>query len=111
MRLALIGYGAMGQLVATTATRAGDEIGCKVTSDDGHLTPEQLAGKIVGCEVAIDFSVAESVARNVEACALAGLPVVEGTTGWKNDEPAVRRLVVKNNGALVYGANFSIGVN
>jgi len=111
MKLALIGYGAMGQLVATTATRTGDEIGCKVKSDEGHLTADQLAGKIIGCEVAIDFSVGEAVERNVEACSLAGLPIVEGTTGWKNDEQAIRRVISENNAALVYGANFSIGVN
>jgi 4-hydroxy-tetrahydrodipicolinate reductase len=37
--------------------------------------------------------------------------LVEGTTGWKDHEAEVRRLVEEHDGALVYGANFSIGVN
>jgi 4-hydroxy-tetrahydrodipicolinate reductase len=39
------------------------------------------------------------------------VPLVEGTTGWKDQEVEVRRLVAEHDGALVYGANFSIGVN
>ena len=37
MKLALIGYGAMGQLVAAEARKAGDEIGVVITSKDGEL--------------------------------------------------------------------------
>jgi 4-hydroxy-tetrahydrodipicolinate reductase len=39
------------------------------------------------------------------------VPLVEGTTGWNNLEPDVRHIVAKHNGAFIYGANFSIGVN
>src|SRR6185295_6943725 len=49
--------------------------------------------------------------RNIEAAMRAGVPVVEGTTGWKNKESEIRQLVNEFEGALVYGANFSIGVN
>jgi 4-hydroxy-tetrahydrodipicolinate reductase len=37
--------------------------------------------------------------------------VVEGTTGWNDVETEARRLVAAHAGALVYGANFSVGVN
>ena len=36
--------------------------------------------------------------------------MVEGTTGWREQEAEARRLV-EQDGAMVYGANFSIGVN
>jgi 4-hydroxy-tetrahydrodipicolinate reductase len=49
--------------------------------------------------------------RNVAACALASVPLVEGTTGWKESEGEVRSIVEQNDATLVYGANFSIGVN
>ena len=39
------------------------------------------------------------------------MPLVEGTTGWKEHEAAAKQIVTENGGALVYGANFSIGVN
>ena len=54
---------------------------------------------------------AEAVRRNAEACALAGVPLVEGTTGWSEHLGEVRATVERHGGALVYGANFSVGVN
>ncbi len=39
------------------------------------------------------------------------MPLVEGTTGWKEQEAKAREIVEEHNGALVFGANFSVGVN
>ena len=108
MKIALIGFGAMGQLVAARARKSGDEIGSILTSEDVSAT---FADKLSGHDVAIDFSLADAVTANVEACMRAGIPLVEGTTGWKSSENQIREAVAKTNGALVYGANFSIGVN
>jgi 4-hydroxy-tetrahydrodipicolinate reductase len=111
MKLALIGYGAMGKLVANLASAAGDEIGLTVTSRDTSLDTAQLASSLRGHDVAIDFSIASVVLKNIEACALASVPLVEGTTGWHDNEAQARRLIAEHRGTLVYGANFSIGVN
>ena len=111
MKLALIGYGAMGKLVETLAGAAGDEIGLKVASNDAATAAPELSTALRGHDVAIDFSVAVAVPRNIEACARAGVPLVEGTTGWQEKETEARRLIADHQGALVYGANFSIGVN
>ena len=111
MKLALIGYGAMGQLVASLARAAGGEIGLTVTSRDASQNPAELATALGGHDVTIDFSVGSAVLRNIEACALAGMPLVEGTTGWLDNEAEARRTIGEHNGALVYGANFSVGVN
>lgn len=106
MKIALIGYGVMGQLVAAEARKAGDEIGAVFTSKESALTK-----KLQGHDVAVDFSVGEAVLRNVEACARAKVALVEGTTGWKQQESAARQIIAEHSGAMVYGANFSIGVN
>jgi 4-hydroxy-tetrahydrodipicolinate reductase len=111
MKLALIGYGAMGQLVADLARARGDEIAVVLTSGDAARASVDLVVALRGHDAAIDFSVGSAVARNAEACARAGVPLVEGTTGWKESETEVRRIVAEHDGALVYGANFSIGVN
>lgn len=111
MKLALIGHGAMGQLVENLARAAGDEIGAVVTSHDSSTSVDQLSASLRGHDAAIDFSIGEAVPRNVEACARGGVPLVEGTTGWKNSEPEIRRLIESHDGTLVFGANFSIGVN
>src|ERR1700741_993236 len=106
MKIALIGFGVMGQLVAAEAKKAGDEVGAVFTSKEAVLT-EKLAGH----DVAIDSSFGEAVLKNIEACARAKVALVEGTTGWKQQEPTARELINEHSGAMVYGANFSIGVN
>ncbi len=111
MKIALIGYGAMGQLIESLAKKAGDEIVVTIDESKAALSAEALAEKIKGADVAIDFSVAEAVRRNIEACCFAGVPVVEGTTGWNAELEAIKKLVADKNGALVFGANFSVGVN
>jgi 4-hydroxy-tetrahydrodipicolinate reductase len=111
MKIALIGNGVMGKLVAAEAKAAGDDVATIVTSKDKDLSPNQLAEKIRGHDVAIDFSIGEAVLRNIEACALAGVPLVEGTTGWKVHEATAKQIVNEHGTALVYGPNFSIGVN
>src|SRR5687767_3680903 len=111
MRLALIGNGAMGQMVTAEARKRGDEIGVVITSTNKNLTVDQLAEKLSGHEAAIDFSVGDAVLKNVEGAVRAQVPLVEGTTGWKDKESQAKQIVAEHNGALVYGANFSIGVN
>jgi 4-hydroxy-tetrahydrodipicolinate reductase len=51
------------------------------------------------------------VLKNIEACARAKVPLVEGTTGWKQHELTAKQIIEDQSGAMVYGANFSIGVN
>jgi len=111
MKIALIGYGAMGKLVAAEAKKAGDDIGLIVRSDELNTTASDLATRLQNHDVAIDFSVADAVPRNIEACVIAGVAIVEGATGWKSHEAELKQLVNDKGGTLVYGANFSIGVN
>ena len=111
MKLALIGLGAMGQLVAGRARGAGDEIGLTLTSRDAALFAAELAELLRGHDGAIDFSVGSAVLTHVAACARANVALVEGTTGWNARESEARLIVAKHEGALVYGANFSVGVN
>ena len=110
MKLALIGYGAMGQLVGRLAIEQGHEIAQTLDVEDADRRVEDLAKALRGCDVAIDFSIADTVLKNAEACARAGVPIVVGTTGWLAQLADVQRLVTAHDGALVYGANFSVGV-
>jgi 4-hydroxy-tetrahydrodipicolinate reductase len=111
MKIALIGYGAMGKLVEAIATDKNHEIAVIIDEANADLSANELAEKLVNADVAIDFSIAKAVKRNVEACLLANVPVVEGTTGWNSQIEEIKQLVEQSNGALVYGANFSVGVN
>jgi len=46
MKIALIGYGAMGKLVAAEAKKAGDDIGLIVRSDELNTTASDLATRL-----------------------------------------------------------------
>ena len=111
MKLALIGHGAMGRLVERLAQGDGHEVATVLGSRESEFKVEELAEILGGHDAAIDFTVAEAVPRHVEACALARVPLVEGTTGWQAKLEDVRRTVEREGGALIYGANFSVGVN
>ncbi len=110
MKLAIIGYGAMGQLVAKLANEQGHEVALTIDLDNANRGVEDLANALRGCDAAIDFSVADTVLKNVEACARAGVPIVVGTTGWQSQVDDAQLIVTEHNGALIYGANFSVGV-
>ena len=110
MKIALIGYGAMGQLVGDLAAARGHEIRLKLDIADAERSVSELAELLRGIDAAIDFSIGEAVPRNAEACATAGVALVVGTTGWNSQLDAVRHIVEEAGGAMIYGANFSIGV-
>lgn len=111
MKIALIGRGAMGKLIEHLATNDNHEIAVIIHETHADLSANELSEKLCGANVAIDFSIAAAVRRNVEACVLAGVPLIEGTTGWNGELESIRNFVDENGGALVYGANFSVGVN
>ncbi len=111
MKLALIGYGAMGKLIHRLAEEKGHRVDQIIDETDAILSPADLAEKLSGSEAAIDFTIAAAVRRNVEACVLAGVPLVEGTTGWNDERTDIERIVLDGKGTFVFGANFSIGVN
>jgi len=111
MKIALIGYGAMGRLIETLAENKNHEIVLTIDESNANSSAEELAEKLKDAQAAIDFSIAEAVKRNVEACVLAEVPLVEGTTGWNAERELIKKIVVEKNGAFVFGANFSIGVN
>jgi 4-hydroxy-tetrahydrodipicolinate reductase len=109
MKIALIGHGAMGQLVEKLASERNHEVVLALDQSDAARPTEDLSAELSQCEVAIDFSIAAAVPRNIELCMLAGIHLVEGTTGWPINHNELARTVEESDGALIYGANFSIG--
>ncbi len=107
MKIALFGHGTMARVLEESARAAGHEIGAILTSANAGDAAQLLCGH----SVAVDFSTPAAVPAHVEAAAAAGVPLVEGTTGWQREEARVRKIVEARGAALVYGANFSIGVN
>jgi 4-hydroxy-tetrahydrodipicolinate reductase len=111
MRIALLGYGKMGKLVESLALRQGWEVGPKLDIQDNEggcgITPASMAG----VDVAIEFSQPAAVMPNIEAAARAGIHLVIGTTGWADQRSRAEQVVRESGIGLVYGANFSLGMN
>ena len=111
MNIAIVGYGKMGRMIERLATERGHSIGARFDIDnnaDGEgLTAESLAG----VDAAIEFSTPETALQNIRRLVELRVPTVVGTTGWYGRLEEVGQLVQANAAALVWGANFSIGVN
>ena len=103
-KLAIVGHGKMGKLIEQLTPNYGFDVHTRIDIND-DLTQAK------GADVAIEFTVPSAVLKNVEALAGLGVPVVVGTTGWLGEMDRVRGAVERNNTALVWSPNFSIGVN
>jgi 4-hydroxy-tetrahydrodipicolinate reductase len=108
MRIALLGYGKMGQLIAQLAPLSGHQISVCFSTKLG-LLKERLA-ELEPVDLAIDFSHASAVLPHLELCLSLNKPVVIGTTGWEAELPLAKKMVQNNQSACLYAPNFSIGV-
>jgi len=110
MRVVLVGYGKMGQLVGELAP----QYGCEVAGVIDPVSPRHGGGADAACwngvDVAIDFSIAESIVTNLPVLARRGINLVVGTTGWTAHEPALRKVVDEAGVGVVVAPNFSTGV-
>jgi 4-hydroxy-tetrahydrodipicolinate reductase len=110
IRIALIGYGKMGKTIEKIlAERYPDmQVVLKIGSSNMQdFTTENLQ-KV---DIAIEFSRPESAYKNVLKCFEANIPVVCGTTGWYDELNIVKQLCIDKKNTLLYGTNFSVGVN
>lgn len=108
MKIALLGYGKMGQIIERFAEERGHEVVLKISVDNLHeLNAENLAN----ADVAIDFSAPDAAVANIYKCFEVKLPVVIGTTGWYGHLQDIKNDCLNSNNTLLYGSNFSVGVN
>lgn len=104
MKIALLGYGKMGQVIERIALERGHEI---VLKKDEYNTYEGLSN----ADVAIDFSVPMAAVENISSCFHANVPVVSGTTGWLDRYDEIIALCHEKKGGFISSSNFSLGVN
>ena len=104
MKIALLGYGKMGQAIEKIAKQRGHTIVLKTTSKDKDYNLSNV-------DVAIDFSVPTSAVENISQCLKQDVPVISGTTGWLEHYDSIVELCKKQQGTFLYASNFSLGVN
>ena len=109
MRILVLGQGKTGKLVAEVAAERGH--GVHVLDERENPNAAALTPPFVtGFDVAIDFTTPEAVVQNMRACLATGGRMVIGTTGWYGKLADMRALAERRQAGLLYGTNFSIGV-
>src|SRR5579884_878889 len=99
MNLLLLGHGKTGALVEEVARQRGHSV--RVLTSKENLHASALG----------DFTTPEAVVENIEACIRARKPIVVGTTGWYQHISRLEEHARKESAAVLYGSNFSVGVN
>ena len=108
MKVAILGYGKMGQIIEQIALERGHNILLKINQ---HNIDELNIENLKKADVVIDFSTPESAKTNIILSIDANKPIISGTTGWLDDYKEVKDYCIKNDGAFLYASNFSLGVN
>lgn len=106
--LAIVGHGKMGQLVEQLAPEYGFTVSARFNQHNiGSLSRESLNG----AAMATEFTTPSAAPENLRRLAELGVNTVCGTTGWYEQLPEIRKVVANAQTALVFAANFSVGVN
>ncbi len=120
MKIAIVGYGKMGHMIADVARSAGHEIVTTVDTyayDAKVIIPagdkSALGNAILesGAEGIIEFTSPQAVLDNIRALLPLKLPLVVGSTGWDAEKDGISELARTCGGTIMHSANFSIGVN
>lgn len=109
VRLLVLGRGKTGSLVAEIARGRGHTVtvlGGTENPGGAALTRSLLAES----SAVIDFTSPNAVVGNLNALLRSGARVVVGTTGWYGQLSELSALAFEHGASLLYGTNFSVGV-
>jgi 4-hydroxy-tetrahydrodipicolinate reductase len=108
MKIALIGYGKMGQTIQNLGLHQGHSFPVVIDLENKALLESDQFRAV---DVAIEFTTPASAVDNIKSCLKQGIPVVSGTTGWNERLGEVEQFCSEMDGGLFHASNFSIGVN
>ena len=109
MLILVLGKGKTGSLVAEVARERGHGVRALDIVENRHAS-SLTAPNLAGVDVVIDFTAPEAALENIRAVLALGGRIVVGTTGWYAHLDAMKALAARRGGALLYGTNFSMGV-
>ena len=104
MKIALVGYGKMGQIIDQIAQSRGHEVVARLNETPNGENLNQP-------DVVIEFSSPDSAYDNIKFCLEHKIPVICGTTGWLDRKSEIEEICKREESAFLYGSNFSLGVN
>lgn len=103
--IALLGYGKMGKAIDAVAAESKCTVSLRLDSKS-NLTPRLFEN----IDAIIDFTSRDAFLYNLPSLLEARKPIVVGTTGWHGELERIKEQVHEYNGAMIYAANFSLGV-
>jgi 4-hydroxy-tetrahydrodipicolinate reductase len=109
MLILVLGKGKTGSLVAEVARERGHGVRALDIHENEHASA-LTAPNLAGVDVVVDFTAPEAAVENIRAVLALGGRIVVGTTGWYTHLAELKALAIKRGGGLLYGTNFSIGV-
>ncbi len=109
MLFLVLGMGKTGSLVAEVA-RERDHIVRAMDINENAAASGITAPTLAGVDAVIDFTNPESAVGNMRAVLSLGCRMVVGTTGWYAHLDAMKAIAQRRSASLLYGTNFSIGV-
>lgn len=113
MKVAIVGYGRMGRLIASLLIDNGNEVVAVIdpVSTSDAVTDKHLDAKsVMDADIVIDFSSPQSAVDNIIMYAKLGIPAVIGTTGWYEEKERVADLCNEYKSRILYSGNYSLGV-
>ncbi|MGA2206127.1 MAG: dihydrodipicolinate reductase C-terminal domain-containing protein [Terracidiphilus sp.] len=109
MLILVLGKGKTGSLVAEVARERGHGVRALDINENEHASA-LTAPNLAGVDVVVDFTAPEAAVENMRAVLTLGGRIVVGTTGWYEHLDDMKALASQRGGGLLYGTNFSIGV-
>ena len=109
MLILVLGKGKTGTLVAEAARERGHGVRALDIDENAHASA-LTAASLAGVDVVVDFTAPAAAVENMRAVLAVGGRIVVGTTGWYDKLAEMKALAIQRVGGLLYGTNFSIGV-
>ncbi|MDO9578295.1 MAG: 4-hydroxy-tetrahydrodipicolinate reductase [Candidatus Cloacimonadales bacterium] len=104
-KLAIIGYGQMGKMIEQLAPQYDFEVVSIIDLDSDSSEFLRTA------DVGIEFTAPGAAYENIKKMVNLKKNIVVGTTGWFDKLEDAKKLVEAQQTGLVYGSNFSLGMN
>src|SRR2546423_15304847 len=100
MKIALIGYGKMGQMIEKAALDRGHSVIARMTSNQWDMEA------LLNADICLEFTRPDCVLENIRRIAELKKEVIIGTTGWDDKIGGVRSIVEEHQIGALHSPNF-----
>lgn len=111
MKIALIGYGKMGQMLDALAPSFNIKVVAIIDPHHEKASHQEISREaVLDADVCIDFTNPESALKNIEKLCELKKSVVVGTTGFQISSESLMQKASLSDVGIFWAPNFSVGV-